>query len=123
MNFLVVLNIINNFADVNKNIHQALRITVKRNDMKKSEYREKSATAEGRKNLHNELLAEIKNRMDGFVNNAPEANKAKVSALFSAAMKKLEEHGNSILFDFFASDDINDRDFIKHTQEVINDKY
>ena len=119
----MVSNIINNFADVNKNIHQALRITVKRNDMKKSEYREKSATAEGRKNLHCELLAEIKNRMDGFVNNAPEANRAKVSALFSAAMKKLEEHGNSILFDFFASDDINDRDFIKHTQEVINDKY
>ena len=123
MKILVVSNIINNFADVNKNIHQALRITVKRNDMKKSEYREKSATAEGRKNLHSELLAEIKNRMDGFVNNAPEANRAKVSALFSAAMKKLEEHGNSILFDFFASDDINDRDFIKHTQEVINDKY
>lgn len=123
MKILVVSNIINNFADVNKNIHQALRITVKRNDMKKSEYREKSATAEGRKNLHSELLAEIKNRMDGFVNNAPEANRAKVSALFSAAMKKLEEHGNSILFDFFASDDINDMDFIKHTQEVINDKY
>lgn len=91
--------------------------------MTRIEYKEKSATAEGRKNLHNELLAEIKNRMDGFVNNAPEANKAKVSALFSAAMKKLEEHGNSLLFDFFASDDINDRDFVKHVQEVINDKY
>lgn len=91
--------------------------------MKKSEYKEKSATAEGRKNLHNELLAEIKNRMDGFVNNAPEAKKAKINALFSAAMKKLEEHGNSILFDFFASDDLSDRDFVKHVQEVINDKY
>ena len=33
MNFLVVSNIINNFADVNKNIHQALDTTVKSNDM------------------------------------------------------------------------------------------
>ena len=91
--------------------------------MKKSEYKEKSATAEGRKNLHNELLAEIKNRMDGFVNNAPEANKAKINALFSVAMGKLKDEGNSILFDFFAADDLSDRDFIKHVQEEINDKY
>ena len=91
--------------------------------MKKSEYKEKSATAEGRKNLHNELLAEIKNRMDRFVNNAPEANKAKVNALFSEAMKKLEDNSNSILFDFFVRDDVDDRLFLKHVQEVINDKY
>ena len=91
--------------------------------MKKSEYKEKSATAEGRKNLHNELLAEIKNRMDGFVNNAPEVKRTKISALFSEAMKKLEDEGNSILFEFFAADDLSDRDFIKHVQEKINDKY
>lgn len=91
--------------------------------MTRIEYKEKSATAEGRKNLHNELLAEIKNRMDGFVNNAPEAKKSKVSALFSEAMKKLEDYGNSILFDFFVRDDVDDRLFLKHTQEVINDKY
>lgn len=91
--------------------------------MKKSEYKEKSATSEGRKKLHNELLAEIKNRMDGFVNNAPEAKKAKINALFSVAMDKLKDEGNSILFEFFAADDLSDRDFIKHLQEEINDKY
>ena len=73
--------------------------------MKRSEYKVKSATAEGRKELHNELLAEIKNRMDGFLNNAPEANRVKINALFSAAMDKLKNEGNSILFDFFAADE------------------
>ena len=90
--------------------------------MKRSEYKAKSATAEGRKELHNELLAEIKNRMDGFLNNAPEANRVKINALFSAAMDKMKDEGNSILFDFFAADDISDRDFLKHIQEEINNK-
>ena len=90
--------------------------------MKRSEYKAKSATAEGRKDLHNELLAEIKNRMDGFLSNAPEANRVKINALFSAAMDKMKDEGYSILFDFFAADDISDRDFLKHIQEEINDK-
>lgn len=90
--------------------------------MKRSEYKAKSATAEGRKELHNELLAEIKNRMDGFLSNAPEANRVKINALFSAAMDKLKDEGNSILFDFFAADDISDRNFFKHIQEEINNK-
>ena len=90
--------------------------------MKRSEYKAKSATAEGRKDLHNELLAEIKNCMDGFLNNAPEANRVKINALFSVAMDKLKDEGNSILFEFFAADDISDRDFLKHIQEEINNK-
>ena len=91
--------------------------------MTHSEYKSKLATAEGRKSLHNELLEEIKNRMDRFAKNAPEANRAKVNALFIAALKKLEDYSNSILFDFFSNDDITDKEFIKHIQEVINDKY
>lgn len=90
--------------------------------MKKSEYKEKSSTPEGRKNLHTELLAEIKGRMTRLADNAPEANKAKVNALFGTAMEKLEKEGNSILFDFFASDDITDRDFARYTQDVIKGK-
>ena len=114
-----------NFA-TEKNIQQhrtaADRENTGMNKMKKSEYKEKSATAEGRKNLHGELITEIKNRMDAFVSKAPEANKAKVSALFTKAIGKLENEGNSILFEFFAAEDINDRDFIKHIQETLNDK-
>lgn len=90
--------------------------------MKKSEYKEKSSTLEGRKNLHTELLAEIKGRMTRLAENAPEANKAKVNALFGTAMEKLEKEGNSILFDFFASDDNTDKDFIRYTQDIIKGK-
>lgn len=89
--------------------------------MTRFEYREKSATAEGRKNLHTEMLSEIKHRMDTFTNNAPESNKGKVSALFNMALGELEEEGNSILFDFFASDQVTDKDFLKHVQEIVRD--
>lgn len=87
--------------------------------MNRSEYKEKSKTAEGRKNLHTELLAEIRTRMDGFIQNAPEANKAKAAALFDKAFKNISEKGNSILFDFYASDDLRDIDFIRYVQNAI----
>lgn len=91
--------------------------------MKRSEYKEKSVTAQGRKNLHEELISEIKQRMDSFVDNAPAANKAKVRALFDKALCKISEMGNSILFDFFADDQIGDVDFIRYTQQVISGKF
>ena len=94
-----------NFAPVNNNIQQFRTAPPGyrgNNKMKKSEYREKSATAEGRKNLHTELLSEIKKRMDLFAENAPEANRAKVIAMFDRAMNKMEDMGNSTLFNFFA---------------------
>ena len=34
----------------------------------------------------------------------------------------MENQGNSILFDFFASDDNTDKDFIRHTQDIIKGK-
>ena len=90
--------------------------------MKKSVYKEKSATAEGRKNLHGELLSEIKQRMDKLASNAPEANKEKVNAIFATALSMMENQGNSILFDFFASDDNTDKDFIRYIQDIIKGK-
>ena len=90
--------------------------------MKKSVYKEKSATAEGRKNLHGELLSEIKLRMDKLAESAPEANKEKVNAIFAKALSMMENQGNSILFDFFASDDNTDKDFIRYTQDIIKGK-
>lgn len=90
--------------------------------MKKSVYKEKSATSEGRKNLHGELLSEIKLRMDKLAESAPEANKEKVNAIFAKALSIMENQGNSILFDFFASDDNTDKDFIRYTQDIIKGK-
>ena len=90
--------------------------------IKKSVYKEESATAEGRKNLHGELLSEIKLRMDKLAESAPEANKEKVNAIFAKALSMMENQGNSILFDFFASDDNTDKDFIRYTQDIIKGK-
>lgn len=87
--------------------------------MKRSYYKEKSATAQGRHDLHSELLSEIKSKMDELINNAPEANKAKVAALFEKAYKELESDGNSILFDFFADEEISTKDFVRNIQSTI----
>lgn len=87
--------------------------------MKRSYYKEKSATAQGRYDLHSELLSEIKRKMDELINNAPEANKAKVAALFEKAYKELEGDGNSILFDFYANDEISTKDFVRNIQDTL----
>lgn len=96
--------------------HQALDITVKSNTMTRQEYKEKSKTSEGRKNLHTEMLDIIKARMDSFLKNAPEANKPKIERLFEVAMNNIKDHGNSLLFDFFADEKISDREFIRNVQ-------
>lgn len=61
----------------------------------------------------------IKTRMDNFLENAPEANKPKIEKLFNAAMNNIKEHGNSLLFDFFANEEISDREFIGNVQSEI----
>lgn len=61
----------------------------------------------------------IKTRMDNFLKNAPEANKPKIEKLFEMAMNNIKEHGNSLLFDFFADEEISDREFIRNVQSEI----
>ena len=90
--------------------------------MKKSVYKEKSATAEGRKNLHTELLSEIKQRLNKLAKTAPEADKNKINALFSIAMKKMESQGNSNLFSFFADEEVGDKEFIGYVRDIIKDR-
>ena len=90
--------------------------------MKKSVYKEKSATAEGRKNLHTELLSEIKQRLNKLAKTAPEANKEKINAMFSIAIKKMESQGNSNLFSFFADEEVGDKEFIGYVQDIIKDR-
>lgn len=87
--------------------------------MKRSYYTEKSSTAQCRYDLHTELLTDIKRKMDNLLNNAPEANKAKVEALFEKAYKELESDGNSILFDFYANDEISTKDFVRNIQSIL----
>ena len=87
--------------------------------MTRQEYSEKSKTSEGRKNLHDEMIDIIKTRMDRFMENAPEANKPKIEKLFEMAMNNIKNHGNSLLFDFFADEEISDREFIRNIQSEI----
>ena len=89
--------------------------------MKRSVYNEKSATAEGRKNLHAEMLAEIAQRLDKLANNAPQANREKINAMFSTALQKMEKLGNSDLYGFFADEEIRDDEFIGYVQDIIKD--
>lgn len=86
--------------------------------MTRTEYKEKSATAQGRFNLHGELLSEIKTKMDGLMELAPKANQEKVAALLDKAYSKLESEGNSILFDFFADDVISTKEFARNIDRI-----
>lgn len=87
--------------------------------MKLSEYKQKSSTPQGLKNLHVELIAEIKFRMYRLSYNAPAAKKAKHNAFFSKAIEILEKKDNSILYNFFASDFTTDEEFVMYIQQVI----
>lgn len=82
-------------------------------------YKEKLATSQSRYDLHAELLSEIKSKMDELVNNAPEVNKARVVVLFEKAFNKMESEGNSILFDFFASDEVSTKEFVRNIQDTL----
>ena len=86
--------------------------------MTRSEYKAKSETAQGRYNLHGELLSEIKTKMDGLMELAPKANQDKVAALFDKAFNKLESEGNSILFDFFDDDVISTKEFARNIDRI-----
>lgn len=87
--------------------------------MTRNYYKEKSATAQGRYDLHTELLSDIKRKMDALLDNAPEDNKGKVANLFEKAFCKLESEGNSILFDFFASDEVSTKEFVCNIQGAL----
>ena len=118
-NCLQISNELCTFAAEIKTITSALDNTVKSTTMTRQEYYEKSKTSEGRKNLHTEMLGIIKKRMDGFLKNAPEANKPKAEKLFEMAMNNIKLNGNSLLFNFFADEKISDREFIRNVQSEI----
>ena len=81
---------------------------------------DKSSTAERRKNLHTELLSEIKQRMNKLVESAPEANKEKMNTMFDVALSMIGCYGHSTLFYNFASEQVSDKDFVTRIQQVLN---
>ena len=81
-----------------------------------------SKTAEGRKEVHDIMLAEVKAKMNKLVSGAPVANQTKAKALVDAAYAKIEQMGNGVIFGYFADDDLDIRDFIRYMQHVIEGK-
>lgn len=85
-------------------------------------YKEKAATEQGRKELHEIMLNEIKAKFDTLVNGAPEANKEKVSAMFGVTLEKMNNIGVSDLYDFFAGEHLTLTQFIGYVQDLYSGK-
>lgn len=90
--------------------------------MKKVTYKEMSKTAEGRKEVHEIMLEEVKAKINKLVSNAPAANQAKAKALMETAYSKIKQMGNGTIFDYFADDDVDVRNFVRYINDVINGK-
>lgn len=90
--------------------------------MKLEIYKEKAATAQGRKDLHEIMLNEIKTKFEALVNGAPEANKEQVKNMFGVALEKLQNVGTSDLYDFFAGEHLTTKQFISYAYDLIKGK-
>ena len=85
-------------------------------------YKEKASTEQGRKELHEIMLNEIKAKFETLVNGAPEANKEKVRSMFNVAMEKMYNIGISDLYDFFAGEHLTLTQFIGYVQDLYSGK-
>lgn len=87
--------------------------------MTQTTYKQMSQTAEGRKELHTTMLADVKKRMSELVASLPEANRAKCQQLFDMAYAKIETMGNGDLFTFFADEQVSMQNFLRYCQDAI----
>lgn len=85
-------------------------------------YNEKVMTAQGRKDLREIMLNEIRTKFETLVNGAPEANKEKVKNMFGAVLEKMTNIGVSDLYDFFAGEHLTLTQFIGYVQDLYTDK-
>lgn len=85
-------------------------------------YKEKVATEQGRKELHEIMLNEIKAKFDTLVKGAPEANKEKVSDMFGVALEKMNKIGVADLYNFFAGEHLTLTQFIGYAQALYSGK-
>lgn len=90
--------------------------------MKLESYKEKVTTEQGRKELHEIMLTEVKAKFATLVNGAPEANKEQVKNMFGVALEKLQNVGVSDLYDFFAGEHLTTKQFVSYTYDLIQGK-
>ena len=85
-------------------------------------YNEKVTTAQGRKDLREIMLNEIRTKFETLVNGAPEANKEKVKNMFGVTLEKMMNLGVSDLYDFFAGEHLTIKQFIGYVQDLYTGK-
>ena len=85
-------------------------------------YNEKVTTAQGRKDLREIMLDEIRTKFQTLVNGAPEANKEKVRNMFNVTLEKMNNIGVSDLYDFFAGEHLTIKQFIGYVQDLYTGK-
>lgn len=85
-------------------------------------YTEKAATAQGRKELRETMLNEIKAKFETLVNGTPEDNKEKVRSMFNVLTEKMYNIGISDLYDFFAGEHLTLTQFIGYVQDLYTGK-
>lgn len=90
--------------------------------MKLEIYKEKVTTEQGRKDLHEIMLNEIKAKFEYLINGVPEANKEQVKNMFGVALEKLQNVGVSDLYDFFAGEHLTQKKFISYAYDFIKGK-
>ena len=90
--------------------------------MKQEFYKEKAATAQGRKELHEIMLDEIKANFETLVNGAPEANKEQVKTMLGVALEKMQNIGVADLYEFFAGEHLTTKQFISYTYDLLQGK-
>lgn len=90
--------------------------------MKASVYNEMSKTAEGRKEVRNIMVSEIKERMDKIISLFPKKNRKAASEMMERGLNKINEIGNGSMFQFFAEEGISDSNFIRYIDSVLSGK-
>lgn len=90
--------------------------------MKLEIYKEKVTTEQGRKELHEILLNDIKAKFETLVNGAPEANKEQVKTMLGVALEKMQNIGVADLYDFFAGEHLTTKQFISYTYDLLQGK-
>ena len=94
---------------------------IKKN-MTREIYKEKVTTEQGRKELHEILLNDIKAKFETLVNGAPEANKEHVKTMLGVALEKMQNIGVADLYDFFAGEHLTTKQFISYTYDLLQGK-
>lgn len=85
-------------------------------------YKEKAATSQGRKELREIMLKEIKAKFENLVNGAPESNKEKLKSMFNVTTEKMYKIGISDLYDFFAGEHLTLTQFLGYAQDLYTGK-